>query len=114
MSNIENFKVEWKRYTKKTNWTQWFNCQQFGHSQANSNNKSRWDKCYNCKEAHKANYTNCPKLLDNLQRRHPRPHPHQEPLKTTITVIPTNIELIHTIEFYGPEDEKLQEERQRS
>lgn len=90
VDSLDNLKVSWERYARRSDYTQCYNCQRFGHGQQNCYNQSRCVKCpgahhyrecplvktqtskvfcCNCKGEHTANYSQCPTLLDYLQNK---------------------------------------------
>lgn len=90
IDNLNNLKVTWEKYSKKTDHTQCYKCQAFGHGQANCFNTPRCVKCpgkhyykecpvqrtatsvaycCNCGGPHTANFTKCPRLLEYLEAR---------------------------------------------
>lgn len=90
INNISNLRVSWERYSRKTDYTQCYRCQSFGHGQTNCFNKPRCVKCpgehhyrdctlvrtpesvaycCNCGGPHTANYSQCPRLLEYLEAR---------------------------------------------
>lgn len=90
VDNLENLKVTWERYNRKSDYTQCHRCQAFGHEQRNCLNKRKYVKCpgfhyyrdctltrtdiskafcHNCKGDHSANYGKCPKLIEYLEFR---------------------------------------------
>lgn len=90
VENLCNVKVTWEKYARKTNYTQCYRCQAFGHGQTNCYNAPKCVKCpgqhyyrecnlvktetsqpycCNCGGAHTANYSQCPKLIEYLHNR---------------------------------------------
>lgn len=90
VDSLENLKVTWERYNRKSDYTQCHRCQAFGHGQRNCLNKPKCVKCpgfhyyrdctltrtndsraycHNCGGDHSANYGKCPKLIEYLEFR---------------------------------------------
>lgn len=89
LRSIDHAMIKWEYYSKKNSYTQCHKCQQFGHGSRNCYMQARCvkcakahdtrdcamkktdsskPKCCNCQGEHTANYTQCPALLEYLEK----------------------------------------------
>lgn len=87
IKTIASFRVTWESYRSARKITQWFRCQEFGHGISNCCNPPKRVKCTsshltencentnedpavcaNCQCPHPANWKQCPKYIDYLNK----------------------------------------------